>query len=255
MVPTAVDVGAIVLLILPGFLAYRFAVWRSTDPSLRSPLWQLAEILEYSVYVHLSGAALVAALLFFLRYVFGITTHLQELLQSSPGDFLRAYFVEAVLWFTIYPAYVIISSAILGAYNAPVELSARIVQYVKRSTGWLSAKCRLLRWIPVPKEAYPQDPVWYYAFNTMTQGYTSERPFVFVTLKSGDVYYGQLATYPIVPDTQQEKDFLIVRALYYKDGDANNEQNLYDADGVGAVLLNTANVDSIIIYYNLISPD
>ena len=70
-----------------------------------------------------------------------------------------------------------------------------------------------------------------------------------VRLKSSDVYYGEVLTYPIALDTGNEKDFLIKNARLYPKGNSENEHRLFEADGIGAVLLNTANVDSIIIYY------
>lgn len=247
---TAINVAAILVIVLPGFLAYRFAVWRSTDPTQRSPLWQMSEILEHSVYVHLIGVGLVALVVVLLNRAFGVTTHIPELLQGSPDDFLKSHFAEAVLWFTLYPVYVIISSPIFGAYNVPRRFSVSIVKVL----NWSSAT-RWLRWIPAPEHAFPQEPVWYYAFNRMSDNYRSKLPHVYVTLKSGDVYYGALVTYLIVSDTEIQKDFLIKDACYLEGGKADLRHNLYEVDGIGAVLLNSANVDSIILYYADVSTE
>ena len=253
MPPVAINVAFILVLILPGFLSYRFAVWRKADPSQRSPLWQLSEILEHSVYVHLIGIALIAAVHFPLQWFSGQSTYAAILFQDRPNAFLRTHFAEAALWFTLYPVYVIISAAILGAYDVPSKVSSLIVRAVKRPAEGISATGKVFAWFPVPKESYPQEPVWYYAFNVMTDGYTSKYPHVYVTLKSGDVYYGELVTYPIALDTEHKKDFLIRNSIYYEGGDANRMRKLYEADNVGAVLLNTTNLDSIIIYYEDIS--
>ena len=242
---TLLNIGAILLLILPGFLAYRFAVWRRADPTNRSSLWQVSEILEYSVYVHLIGALWVIVIHLLFKTTLGIDTHIKVLLQEGPDDFLTKHFTEAIIAFILYPTYVILSSAILGAYQVPQVVSLGIV----RVPGWL-ARYRLFRWIPVPSDAYPQEPVWHYAFSYLVEDYAIKIPHAMVTLKSGDAYFGELATYPIVPDTENEKDFLIVHAIYYKDGDMTQEQRLDSLDGIGAVLLNTANVDSIKIYYH-----
>ena len=67
--------------------------------------------------------------------------------------------------------------------------------------------------------------------------------------RTGDVYFGQIVSYPIVSDTARQKDFLIRNARYYPKGHAESEQDLTILDGIGAVLLNTANVDSIVLYY------
>ena len=253
MPSTALDVATILVLILPGFLSYRFAVWRRADPSQQSPLWQLSEIFEHTVYVHLIGVALVAAVHLLLRWSLGLTSYAPMLFQEGPNAFLKTHFTEAVLWFTLYPLYVIFFSAILGAYDVPGKVSSMVVLAVKQPANWLATSSRLLSWIPAPKDVFPQEPVWYYAFNTMSNGYTSKIPHVLVKLKSGDVYYGEIITYPIAPDIERKKDFLIRNARYYKDGFADNEQRLYENDGVGAVLLNSVNVDSIILYYEDIS--
>ena len=78
---TLLNIGAILLLILPGFLAYRFAVWRRADPTSRSPLWQVSEILEYSVYVHLLGALFTIVIHFLLKATLGMDTHVNVLFQ------------------------------------------------------------------------------------------------------------------------------------------------------------------------------
>ena len=242
---TLLNIGAILLLILPGFLAYRFAVWRRADPTNRSSLWQVSEILEYSVYVHLIGALWVIAIHLLLKATLGIDTHIKVLFQEGPNDFLTKHFTEAITAFILYPIYVILSSAIFGAYQVPQIVSLGIV----RVPIWL-VRYRLFRWIPRPSEAYPQESVWHYAFNDLPENYANKIPYAMVTLKSGDSYFGELNAYPIVPDTENEKDFLIIHANYYKDGDLTQGRRLDSLDGIGAVLLNTADVDSIKIYYH-----
>ena len=71
MLLSATDVGITILLVLPGFLAYRFAVARRADPTRRSPLWQLAEILEYSLYVHLLGVVILFSSLIIIKALGG----------------------------------------------------------------------------------------------------------------------------------------------------------------------------------------
>ena len=243
---TAINIAALLLIILPGFLAYRFAVWRRVDPARRSALWQLSEILEHSVYVHLIGIALAAAFCLVLNRVFGLDAHFQELFQVGPEKFLQTRFQEAVLMIALYSAYVIASSAIIGAYDVPSKISSLIVSIPRRIRG--SAK--FLNWMPVPKETHPHEPVWRHAFHSMADARNASIPYVMVALKSGDVYFGEISSYPITLDTENEKDFLIIGARYYKNGDLAQGQNLDSFDGVGAVLLNTANVDSIRIYYH-----
>lgn len=249
MPPTAVNVVALLVLILPGFLSYRFAVWQRADPTQRSALWQLSEVLEHSLYVHLIGTALVGLVHLVLILSTEQTTYAPFLLKNGRNAMLNQHFAEAILWFTLYPLYVIGASTIVGSYDIPKKFSSGIIWFVRGPSGWLRAKSNWLAWLPMPGTPYSQEPVWYYAFNTMSESYTARIPHVLVSLKNGDVYFGEVVTYPIALDTDSSKDFLIKYARYYPNGDADNEQLIYEVDGVGAVLLNTANVLSILIYY------
>ena len=170
MPPTAVNVAAILLLVLPGFLSYRFAVWRRADPTHRSPLWQLSEILEHSAYVHLIGAGLVGVIHSVLQWWFGLDSYAKFLLQNGPNSFLDKHFIEAVLWFILYPVYVILASSILGSYDVPQRVSSFIIKGLGIPSRW-----KWMRWLPVPKDPYPQEPVWHYAFNIMRT--TRRRPY------------------------------------------------------------------------------
>ena len=253
---TLLDIAAILVFVLPGFIAYRFVLQRRVDPTQRSTFWQISEIVEHSVFVHIIGIALSFILILIFKSAFGIATHTTELLQYRPADFLSKYFTEGVLWLTLYPLYVIVASSIIGAYNTPAKVSTWIVRGVSIATNWTSKRHKLLKWIPVPSPAYPPEPIWYYAFNRHTDK-LSRIPIVIVMLKSGGVYVGEIASYPIVSDTQSEKDFLMRRASYYKDGDIySNQQELDPLDNeIDAVLINTSEVDSIRLYYDNIQED
>lgn len=248
MPSSAADIGAILLLVLPGFLAYRFALARRADPARRSPLWQLAEILEYSVYVHVAGVGLVFGLAEILQS-FGIDTHLDELPRQSPPDFLGVHFVEGMLLFTLYPVYVVFAAMLMGAYDLPSWVTSRALEGTTALTKRASST-RFLRWVPSPRPAYPPEPVWYRAFHQATDEFREAQPLLLVKMKRGDIYYGELASYPVLPDNENKKDFLIRNTRYYPGGDLEEEYRLEEQDGVGAVLLNTANVESIQVYYD-----
>lgn len=248
MPKTAVDVAAVLLLVLPGFLAYRFALARRADPTRRSPLWQLAAMLEYSVYVHIVGIALVFGLLWFLANMFGITSHLSELPSKGPQEFLDSYFAEGVLLFAVYPVYVVFGAILMGAYDVPNWAAAVVVRGVTALTGKVRS-IPVLKWVRSPRPVYPDEPIWYHALSVEKAIVSDAPPLLLVRLKSGDVYYGELASYPVLPDSQKEKDFLIKSARYYPKGDREQEYRLDDHPGGGSVLLNTADVDSIEVYY------
>lgn len=250
----ALDIVAVLLLLLPGFLAYRFAVLRRVDASRRSAVWQAAEFLEYSVYVHLIGAGL-AAIIHFALGALGIDTHIGFLVENRPEVFLAEHTTQAVLWFTLYPLYVILITPVLGAYDCPAKVSSWVVNRLAFVPYLRSKLPQAFGWMPEPEAAYPLEPIWYSAFNQKTDGYQSKVPYVFVRLKNGDAYYGKMASYPITSDTNPNKDFLITNARYFEKGASRIGVDLAGNGADTAVLLNSANVDSIVIYYSQRSPD
>ena len=248
MPKSALDIGAVFLLVLPGFLAYSFAIVRRADPAGRSPLWQLAEILKYSAYVHLVGVALTFCVTGLLGFL-GIDTHLDDLPGMGPQEFLSSYFIEGALLFTLYPVYVVVGATLMGVYDFPSWTEGRIVHGAStliKGVGLIPG----LRWIPPPRSPYPQEPIWYHAFHVGTDGFAEVRPLLMIRMKGGDIYYGELASYPLLPDSQKEKDFLIAKARIYPGGDPEREHRLEDIDGGGTVLLNTSEVSSIEVYYD-----
>jgi hypothetical protein len=245
---SALDIGAILVLVLPGFLSYRSALARRADPSRRSALWQLSEMLEFSVYVHLLGVALVFGVTALLDSAFHLESHLSELPGRKPHEFLSAYFVEGTLLFTLYPLYVVVAAVLMGAYEAPNRAATGIVKgggLLARGIGAVPG----LGWIRPPRPDFPVEPIWYDAFHVATDGYAQARPLVMVKMKRGDIYYGEIASYPILPDSQEEKDFLVRHAVYAPANAPGRAFRLEDQPGGGTVLLNSADVDSIQVYY------
>ena len=253
MFTSALDIGAIFILVLPGFLAYRAAVERRVDPAPRSTLWQLSEILEYSVYVHLFGLLIVFSIVTFLGLSLNIETHLSELPTKGFGNFLESYYHEGIVLFILYPVYVIFGAIWMGVFNVP-NCAVRLIIMVTIWAIRQIARVPCLKWVPVPRYPYPTEPVWYKAFNTDTYGFTVSLPVVMVIMKSGATYYGNLSSYPILPDSQKDKDFIVTNATY-SPAESEDIHELADQSGGGSVLLNTANVDSIQIYYESIADD
>ena len=70
-------------------------------------------------------------------------------------------------------------------------------------------------------------------------------------LKNGDIYVGNLNSYPILPDSADSKDFRLGDSVFYPAGDINSAEDLKfsEYDG-GGVLLNTSNVSSIEYMYH-----
>ena len=248
MPTSALNVVAILVLVLPGFLSYRSALSRSADPSPRSVLWQLSAMMEYSVYIHLLGAILVFGVAALLDSVFGLETHLSELAAKTPHEFLSDYFVEGSLLFILYTLYVIVFAVVMGVYEVPSQVATKIAKG-SDLLAWGVVRVPGLRRIKPPRPNFPQEPIWYLAFNVATGGFVEARPSVLVKMKTGDIYYGEIEAYPILPDSQREKDFLIRHAVYTPVGSPGKRFRLECQPGGGTVLLNSADVDSIQIYY------
>ena len=74
---------------------------------VRSRLWQLSEVLEYSSYVHGLGAGLLTLFWLVLKFGFRAQLHLGELLEGSPARFVDHYPIEGSLIFGLYPIYIL----------------------------------------------------------------------------------------------------------------------------------------------------
>lgn len=203
---------------------------------------------EYSVYIHLLGALLVFGVAALLGSAFGLETHLSELPAKGLNEFLNDYFVEGSLLFTLYPLYVVVAAVVMGAYELPSRMATGITKGVGSLMQRISYVPGLGR-IKPPSPNFPQEPIWYHAFHVATGGFVEARLSVLVRMKTGDIYYGEIEAYPILPDSQREKDFLIRHAVYTPVGSPGKLFRLEDQPGGGTVLLNSADVDSIQIYY------
>ena len=206
-------------------------------------------MLECSLYVHILGVALVLGVSALLDSAFHLELHLNELPSKQPHEFLSAYFIEGTLLFTLYPLYVVVASVLLGTYSIPHRAATGIVKgggLLARGMGAIP----YMGWIKPPSPDFPIEPIWYKAFHVATDGFTRSRPAVMVKMKRGDIYYGVLDSYPILPDSQRAKDFLIVQAQYAPAGHQEEPYRLEDMPGGGTVLLNSEDVDSIQVYYD-----
>ena len=68
-------------------------------------------------------------------------------------------------------------------------------------------------------------------------------------MKNEDIYVGYIHFYPILPDSENSKDFKLGESVYYKNGDLSSPEQLEFDDNNGGVLLNTVNVNSIEYLY------
>lgn len=131
-----------------------------------------------------------------------------------------------------YVACMLFWAIVSGVADLPSNLT--------RVVGWLAERVHLA---PEPVE---DEPIWYEALG-MGRRNSDSRVQAKVTLKNGDVYIGQLLSYPILPDSEKSKDFRLGDSYYLPGGDVDEQVELSFSkyESGGGVLLNTVNVSSI----------
>lgn len=131
-----------------------------------------------------------------------------------------------------YAACMLFWSIVSGVVDLPSKLT--------RVVGWLAERAHLA---PEPVE---EEPIWYQSLGLERRG-SDSRVQVKVLLKNGDIYIGQLLSYPILPDSEKSKDFRLGDSYYLPGGDADEQVELSFSqyESGGGVLLNTVNVSSI----------
>ena len=132
-----------------------------------------------------------------------------------------------------YVVCIIFWSIVSGVADLPSTLT--------RVVGWLAEKAHLA---PEPVE---EEPIWYQALGLDRRRNSDSRVQAKVVLKNGDIYIGQLLSYPILPDSEKSKDFRLGDSFYLPGGDVDEQVELSFSqyESGGGILLNTVNVSSI----------
>ncbi len=111
--------------------------------------------------------------------------------------------------------------------------------------GAVLTKCKLA---PEPMQ---EEPVWVKALSLdrrvlERRDDTELNVQVFVRMKNGDLYIGDLRSYPILPDSEEAKDIRLGNSVLYLNDKRDSPVDLrFDDYKGGGVLLNTVNVSSI----------
>jgi len=217
------------LAIVPGFIAQQ-ARSRLVPRSLRtqSVLEETGNYVFNSIVVHLIlFAAFRAALAVF-----------QSGIPASLGAAIAQKQLPAWAWqhrylIAVYYIASLLFGCVLGVLRGVAERDRRI-------GSWL-ADNRFLRplLLRLGVRAFLEEaPVWYEALREKNR---DERTFVEVRMKqNGGFYTGELKSYGIVPDSEPNKDFLLVNAAYKK-----QESDTYVRLAADGVLLNFADAESI----------
>jgi len=217
------------LAIVPGFIAQQ-ARSRLVPRSLRakSALEETGNYVFDSIAIHL-------VLLATFRVMFAA---IHSMTPASLGAAIVQKQLPVWAWqhrYLIVSYYVVsvLLGCILGVVRGVAERDGRV-------GAWL-ADNRFLRplLLRLGIRAFLEEaPVWYEALREKTR---DERTFVEVKMKQSEGFYtGELKSYSIVPDSEPNKDLLLVNAAYKKKKD--DTYVTLDTDGV---LLNFADAESI----------
>jgi hypothetical protein len=217
------------LAIVPGFIAHQ-ARSRLVPRSLRdqSVLEETGNYVFNSIVVHL-----------ILLVAFSVTLAVSR--SVAPASFGAAIVQKQLTVWAWEHRYLVavyyIASLLLGCVFG---LMRGLAERDRRIGTWL-ADNRLLRSLLLRlgvRALLEETPVWYDALQAKAR---HEHTFVEVRMKeNGGFYAGELKSFGIVPDSEPNKDFLLVNVSYKRE-----EADTYASMDVDGVLLNFADAESL----------
>ncbi len=182
--------------------------------------------------VHIIGVGVVASATLVRPDYFLDNLGLDGVLIDGPAHFVQSSPATAFAVFGTYFMWMVLGAAVLGVIDLPARL-----------TDWLGRAASVARVAPEPLGG---EPVWYKALNLDRKNAGSQSVQMSVRMKNGDIYVGDLQSYPILPDSVESKDIRLGNSILYPHGDEASpiQLDFSNVDG-GGVLLNTVNVSSI----------
>ena len=162
---------------------------------------------------------------------------LDRILTEGPIAFVKSSPTTGFVVYGLYLLWLVIGSTISGTANLPSGVIYGI--------GWLVHAVRLA------PDRLQEDPVWFSAFTIDRRSSGKSNVQLRVRMKSGDIYVGNLNSYPILPDSADAKDLRLGDSIFYPAGDIDAAEELsFSKSSGGGVLLNTSNVSSIEYMYH-----
>lgn len=225
------------IIILPGWISISVAQRYHPRVFERTTLMVWGMMFYHAAVVHAIGVGTAAALALIWRGYFLDTLGLDRVLTEGAVEFARDSPGTTFAAFGAYFLWMVIGSAVSGVVDLPSRLTSSI--------GWAANK---LNWATIPRE---EESIWYRALNLDRRKSDKSSVQVSIRMKNGDMYVGELKSYPIAPDTAESKDVWIGDHTFYPNDDPFSPIEMEFGDDEGGVLLNTANMYSV--HYRLIS--
>lgn len=225
------------VIVLPGWLSITAnRLYRPSDvESHRSTVMEWGMVFYHATVVNVIGVIIVAIV--FSEWPNLKILVLDQILADGPIAFARKLPAISFDVFGLYLLWVVIGSTISGTANLPSWVIYRV--------GWLAHVVHL-----APDRLH-EEPVWYSALTIDRRVSGKPNVQLRVRMKNGDIYVGNLDSYPILPDSADAKDVRLGDSVFYPAGDIDAAEELrFNKSGGGGVLLNTSNVSSIEYMYH-----
>ncbi len=225
------------VIVLPGWLSITAnRLYRPADAeNHKSTVMEWGMVFFHATVVNVIGVIVVAVVLTSRPELRNIG--LDRILTEGPIAFVKASPSDGFIVYGLYLLWLVIGSTISGTANLPSGIIYTV--------GWLAHAVRLA------PDRLQEDPVWYSAFTIDRRASGKSNVQLRVRMKNGDIYVGNLSSYPILPDSEDAKDLRLGDSIYYPAGDVDSAEELsFRENGGGGVLLNTSNVSSIEYMYH-----
>ena len=224
-------------IVLPGWISISAAQRYHPRVSERTTLMVWGMMFYHAAVVHAIGVGTAAAMTLAWRGYFLDELGLDRVLTEGAAEFAKDSPGTAFAVFGAYFLWMVIGSTISGVVGLPFKLTSAI--------GWVANK---LHWAAAPTS---EEPIWYSALNLNSRKSGKYSVQVSIRMKNGDMYIGELKSYPIATDTAESKDVWVGNHTFYPGDDPLSPIEMSFDNDEGGVLLNTTNMYSV--HYRLIS--
>ena len=197
-----------------------------------SNLLEWSTLIYHATIVHLIG-------FWYIVFAVWVSTMVDEGSFGFPtivpnelfDELFKLHVVVTLSWLLV----LMFVSILSGIFDWPSKITHLVARCVRRGER-------------NPKPLLDQS-IWYKALNEDREEHNKEYVLVRVRMKNGDQYTGPLQHFPIVPDSNSEKDITLAGTVRFT-SNQSTEDEIYDFGDLGGVLLNTANILSMEYVYD-----
>ena len=233
MIESAIgSILVLIIVLLPGGLS--ITVNRLYNPSVsdKSTLMEWSMLMFHATVAHIIGVALMTLFLsIWHSFATGEFTFQFFGLGGLSDEMLNIPWVQLFSYVVV----LVIVSVLSGILDFP--------SWVTYVVAWGTGRRKSDR-----KPLYDRS-IWYEALSVGARSADKKNVQVRVRMVNGDVYIGELQDYPVLPDSENAKDFVISGRVRYYDAAEGDAFDINFGDS-GGVLLNTGNVTSVEYRYH-----